>query len=78
MLWQLWDVISNQEAVEIVASVERAEAAKRLVQHAACAWKQRGRSAVMDDISAVCLFFRRSTPPNRVEEAMETRKKGMD
>ncbi|PIN08409.1 Serine/threonine protein phosphatase [Handroanthus impetiginosus] len=54
----VWDVISNQEAVEIVASTaERAESAKILVEYAVSAWKQRGKNAVMDDISAVCLFF---------------------
>lgn len=60
----VWDVISNEEAVDIVGSVgqlQRAESAKRLVESAACAWKRKGRGAVMDDISAVCLFFHRST-----------------
>ncbi|KAK6161072.1 hypothetical protein DH2020_004453 [Rehmannia glutinosa] len=54
----VWDVISNQEEVEIVSSTpERAESAKRLVERAVCAWKHKGRATVMDDISAICLFF---------------------
>ncbi|KAL7144412.1 hypothetical protein ABFS83_07G010400 [Erythranthe nasuta] len=54
----VWDVVTNQEAVEIVGATRgRAESAKRLVEFAVCAWKRNGRSAVMDDISAVCLFF---------------------
>lgn len=60
-LCKVWDVISNEEAVGIVASThERNEAAKRLVQCAVRGWKQRGRAAVMDDMSAICLFFHRS------------------
>ncbi|KAH6808658.1 Protein phosphatase 2C family protein [Perilla frutescens var. frutescens] len=73
----VWDVISNQEAVEIVASTERAESAKRLVEYAVCAWKQRGRSAVMDDISVVCLFFHPSTSPSRADDTMKANKTGV-
>lgn len=54
----VWDVISNQEAVEIVSSTpDRAKAAKRLVDHAAQAWKRERRGIAMDDMSAICLFF---------------------
>ncbi|KAL3812963.1 hypothetical protein ACJIZ3_014231 [Penstemon smallii] len=54
----VWDVISNQEAVDIVAlSGERTQSAKRLVECAVKAWKHKGRAAKMDDISVVCLFF---------------------
>ncbi|KAJ8447809.1 hypothetical protein Cgig2_015172 [Carnegiea gigantea] len=58
VVFQVWDVISNQEAVEIVSSTpDRAKAAKRLVDHAARAWKRKRRGIAMDDISAICLFF---------------------
>ncbi|XP_048325055.2 probable protein phosphatase 2C 34 [Ziziphus jujuba] len=54
----VWDVVSNQEAVEIVASTpDRAKAAKRLVEHAVHAWKRKRKGIAMDDISAICLFF---------------------
>ncbi|KAK3027722.1 hypothetical protein RJ639_042462 [Escallonia herrerae] len=54
----VWDVISNQEAVEIVCSTpEREESAKRLVECAVSAWKRKRRGIAMDDISAICLFF---------------------
>ncbi|KDP27848.1 hypothetical protein JCGZ_18928 [Jatropha curcas] len=54
----LWDVISNQEAVQIVSSTpDREKSAKRLVQCAARAWKYKKRGIAMDDISAICLFF---------------------
>ncbi|KAK9003231.1 hypothetical protein V6N11_060796 [Hibiscus sabdariffa] len=54
----VWDVISNEEAVEIVSSIEdREKSAKKLVQCAIRAWKYKKRGIAMDDISAVCLFF---------------------
>ncbi|KAL0858037.1 hypothetical protein Bca101_063191 [Brassica carinata] len=54
----VWDVISNEEAVEIVSSTaERPKAAKRLVEKAVKAWNKKRRGIAMDDISAVCLFF---------------------
>ncbi|GFP79472.1 probable protein phosphatase 2c 34 [Phtheirospermum japonicum] len=55
---EVWDVISNQEVVEIVDSTpERAKSVKRLVERAVCAWKHSGRANVMDDISAIHLLF---------------------
>ncbi|KAK1278634.1 putative protein phosphatase 2C 34 [Acorus gramineus] len=54
----VWDVISNEEAVQIVASApDRGKAAKRLVECANRAWKRKRRSIAVDDCSAVCLFF---------------------
>ncbi|KAK5840697.1 hypothetical protein F383_20162 [Gossypium arboreum] len=54
----VWDVISNEEAVEIVSSTEdREKSAKKLVQCAMRAWKYKKRGIAMDDISAICLFF---------------------
>ncbi|KAH0855679.1 hypothetical protein HID58_003979 [Brassica napus] len=54
----VWDVISNEEAIDIVASTaERPKAAKRLVEQAVKAWNKKRRGIAMDDISAVCLFF---------------------
>ncbi|GMP60396.1 hypothetical protein CsSME_00023282 [Camellia sinensis var. sinensis] len=58
----VWDVVSNQEAVQIVYSTpDRAKSAKRLVEHASQAWKRKRRGFVADDISAICLFFH--SPP---------------
>ncbi|XP_047316765.1 probable protein phosphatase 2C 34 [Impatiens glandulifera] len=54
----VWDVLSNEEAVQIVSSTpEKEEAAKRLVERAVSAWKRKKRGYAMDDISAICLFF---------------------
>ncbi|KAG5541625.1 hypothetical protein RHGRI_021453 [Rhododendron griersonianum] len=58
---EVWDVISNEEAVEIVSSTpDRGKAAKRLVENAACAWRRKRPGIAMDDISAICLFFHTS------------------
>lgn len=55
---QVWDVISNEEAVEIVSETpDRAKAAKHLVQRAVRAWKRKRRGIAVDDISAIVLFF---------------------
>lgn len=55
-------MISNQEAVQIVSSApDKEKSAKRLVECAARAWKQKRKGIAMDDISAVCLFFQSSS-----------------
>ncbi|XP_065852639.1 probable protein phosphatase 2C 73 [Euphorbia lathyris] len=57
----VWDVISNEEAVEIVSSTpDREKAAKCLVRAAVKAWKRKRKNIAMDDISAICLFFHSS------------------
>ncbi|KAM0864569.1 hypothetical protein ACQ4PT_043848 [Festuca glaucescens] len=55
----VWDVVSNQEAVQIVAATpDREKAAKRLVQCAVRAWRRKRPGYAVDDCSAICLFFR--------------------
>ncbi|KAK1697203.1 hypothetical protein QYE76_013900 [Lolium multiflorum] len=59
----VWDVISNQEAVQIVAAMpDREKAAKRLVQCAVRAWRSKRPCYAIDDCSAICLFFH--SPPS--------------
>ncbi|KAJ6757084.1 CATALYTIC/PROTEIN PHOSPHATASE TYPE 2C [Salix koriyanagi] len=70
----VWDVISNQAAVQIVSSTpNRAKAAKRLVQSAVQAWKRIRKGIAMDDISAICLFFH-SSPQSQQVHAVSTPK----
>ncbi|KAK9136793.1 hypothetical protein Sjap_007387 [Stephania japonica] len=66
----VWDVISNQEALDIVSSTpERGKAAKNLVQCAVRAWKRKRRGIAMDDISAICLFFHCATFSHKVHSS---------
>ncbi|KAK7390699.1 hypothetical protein VNO78_18710 [Psophocarpus tetragonolobus] len=53
----VWDVLSNQQVVSIVASAPRSCAAKVLVHSAVQAWKTNLPTSKVDDCSVVCLFF---------------------
>uniref|UniRef100_A0A251SVG9 Putative PPM-type phosphatase domain, Protein phosphatase 2C family n=1 Tax=Helianthus annuus TaxID=4232 RepID=A0A251SVG9_HELAN len=52
----VWDVVSNEKAVEIV-SAGKEESAKKLVEYAAAQWKRKRPGYAADDISVVCLFL---------------------
>lgn len=57
-LMQIWDVLSNKEVVEIIASAPaRSSASRALVQYAVRAWRHKYPSAKVDDCAAVCLFL---------------------
>ncbi|XP_022968748.1 probable protein phosphatase 2C 73 [Cucurbita maxima] len=57
----IWDVVSNQEAVQIVhSSVNREKSARRLVDYATGAWKRRRPGIAADDMSVVVLFLHSS------------------
>uniref|UniRef100_A0ACD5TA46 Uncharacterized protein n=1 Tax=Avena sativa TaxID=4498 RepID=A0ACD5TA46_AVESA len=59
----VWDVLSNEEAVRIVAAApDREKAAKRLVECAVRAWRRRRRGVAVDDCSAICLFLHSPAP----------------
>ncbi|XXG80241.1 hypothetical protein AAC387_Pa09g1158 [Persea americana] len=61
----VWDVLSNEEAVDIVASTPcRGAAAKALVNCAQRAWHQ-SQAHYRDDCTAVCLFLDSSTTTSR-------------
>ncbi|KAK7290916.1 hypothetical protein RIF29_05696 [Crotalaria pallida] len=54
----VWDVLSNEEVVEIVSSAPmRSSAARILVQSAAREWKLKYPTSKMDDCAVVCLFL---------------------
>ncbi|CDP14742.1 unnamed protein product [Coffea canephora] len=54
----VWDVLSNDEVVEIVSSAPtRSSAARILVESAAREWKAKYPTSKMDDCAVVCLFL---------------------
>lgn len=54
----IWDVLSNEEVVEIVSSAPtRSSAARVLVDSAAREWKLKYPTSKMDDCAVVCLFL---------------------
>lgn len=54
----VWDVLSNEEVVDIVSSApSRSSAARILVDSAAREWKTKYPTSKMDDCAVVCLFL---------------------
>eukprot|EP00268_Persea_americana_P042267 TRINITY_DN422_c1_g1_i1.p1 TRINITY_DN422_c1_g1~~TRINITY_DN422_c1_g1_i1.p1 ORF type:complete len:490 (+),score=112.52 TRINITY_DN422_c1_g1_i1:830-2299(+) len=54
----IWDVLSNKEVVDIVASApSRSSAARTLVESAVRAWKFKYPTSKVDDCAVVCLFL---------------------
>ncbi|XP_030460799.1 probable protein phosphatase 2C 33 [Syzygium oleosum] len=52
----IWDVLSNEEVVDIVASAPRSSAARTLVESAVRAWRLKYPYAKVDDCAVICLF----------------------
>ncbi|XP_030536603.2 probable protein phosphatase 2C 33 [Rhodamnia argentea] len=53
----IWDVLSNKEVVDIVASAPRSIAARTLVETAVRTWRLKYPYAKVDDCAVVCLFL---------------------
>lgn len=54
----IWDVLSNKEVVDIVASAPaRSSAARALVEYAVRAWRHKYPTSKIDDCAVVCLFL---------------------
>ncbi|XVF06992.1 hypothetical protein REPUB_Repub06bG0099300 [Reevesia pubescens] len=54
----IWDVLSNKEVVDIVASApSRSSAARALVESAVRAWRYKYPTSKVDDCAVVCLFL---------------------
>lgn len=55
---QVWDILTNQEVVDTVASIsDRSLAAEAVVSRAMGAWTARRADYLTDDCAAVCLFI---------------------
>ncbi|KAL6139345.1 hypothetical protein ACLB2K_064622 [Fragaria x ananassa] len=54
----IWDVLSNKEVVDIIASAPaRSSAARALVESAVRAWRQKYPTSKVDDCAVVCLYL---------------------
>ncbi|KAF9683740.1 hypothetical protein SADUNF_Sadunf04G0045800 [Salix dunnii] len=70
----VWDVLSNKEAVDIVASAPgRATAARALVDCAVRAWRLKYPTSKNDDCAAVCLFLEHPSGVNGVVQEQDLR-----
>jgi len=59
---QIWDVLSNEEAVQIVATApSRATAARSLVESAVRVWRLKFPTSKVDDCAVVCLYLDRAS-----------------
>lgn len=65
---QVWDVLSNKEAVDVIASAPtRATAARALVECAVRAWRLKYPTSKIDDCAVVCLFFDPPSPESTAQ-----------
>ncbi|CAI0540927.1 unnamed protein product [Linum tenue] len=65
----VWDVLSNMEAVDIVASAPgRATAARALIDCAVRAWRLKYPTSKNDDCAVVCLFLDHPPAENGMEK----------
>ncbi|KAG9448890.1 hypothetical protein H6P81_008855 [Aristolochia fimbriata] len=68
----VWDVLSNKEVVDIVASApSRATAARALVDCAVRAWRLKFPTSKSDDCAVVCLFLDPPSSSPAVKESTE-------
>ncbi|CAN1841354.1 Probable protein phosphatase 2C 14 [Linum perenne] len=55
---QIWDVMTNDEVINIVASVrQRSTSAKLLKKYVVSLWRTRHPGCRIDDCAVVCLFL---------------------
>ncbi|KAL3643235.1 hypothetical protein CASFOL_014050 [Castilleja foliolosa] len=72
----VWDVLSNKEAVDIVASApSRATASRALIDCATRAWRLKYPTSKNDDCAVVCLFLEAPMLQNDASDIPEEEKK---
>lgn len=60
MIVQIWDALSNEKAVQIIATAPtRATAAQSLVEYAVEGWSLENPFNTVDDCAVVCLYLDR-------------------
>ncbi|CAM8979783.1 unnamed protein product [Rhodiola kirilowii] len=58
----IWDVLTNKEVIDIIASAPaRSSAARTLVESAVRAWRYKYPTSKVDDCAVVCLFFHKNS-----------------
>ncbi|GMH10354.1 hypothetical protein Nepgr_012195 [Nepenthes gracilis] len=70
----IWDVLSNKEVVDLVASAPtRSTAARLLVETAVRAWKMKYLTSKIDDCAVICLFL--DSSKNNISVALNANEK---
>ncbi|RWW61037.1 hypothetical protein BHE74_00031921 [Ensete ventricosum] len=63
ILKQVWDVLSNEEVINIVSSAnKRSAAAKQVVDRAVRGWRTKHPTSKVDDCTVVCFFLDQLLP----------------
>ncbi|RZR71770.1 hypothetical protein BHM03_00007238 [Ensete ventricosum] len=63
LLLQVWDVLSNEEVINIVSSAnKRSAAAKQVVDRAVRGWRTKHPTSKVDDCTVVCFFLDQLLP----------------
>lgn len=65
----IWDVLTNEDVVNIVATAPRATAAQALVESAVRVWRFKYPSSKVDDCAVVCLFLNPGSPNASISTA---------
>ncbi|KAJ4721546.1 putative Protein phosphatase-2c [Melia azedarach] len=72
----VWDVLSNKEVVDIVASAPaRSSAARSLVESAVRAWRYKYPTSKVDDCAVVCLFLESNSNSNGISTSSSFKSK---
>ncbi|KAI4344984.1 hypothetical protein L6164_012154 [Bauhinia variegata] len=74
----IWDVLSNQEVVDIVAASPRSSAARTLVEVAVRTWRTKYPTAKVDDCAVVCLFLHSDSDKSAYSLAEESLQASVD